>query len=454
MHIATLRPLVSRRPAAPLSGTIRVPGDKSISHRALMFGALAVGETHISGLLEGEDVLRTAAAMRALGAEVIQDGPGAWRVAGRGVGGLVEPADVLDMGNSGTAARLLAGILASHPFFSVMTGDASLRRRPMRRVTDPLAQCGARFASREGGRLPLAIEGAREALPIDYVVPVPSAQVKSALLLCGLNAPGITRIEEREATRDHSENMLRHFGATVTIQAAGHGRIIELHGQPELRAADVVVPGDPSSAAFPLAAALLVPGSSLRIDGVGLNPLRTGLFATLREMGAILRIDNARTEGGEPVGDIVAEYAALRGIEVPAGRAPSMIDEYPILAVVAACAVGTTRMRGLKELRVKESDRLSATAAMLSANGVRVTIEGDDLIVEGGGPPGGGPPGGGIVETHMDHRLAMSALVMGLASRDGVGIDDASFIDTSFPGFVDLINGIIGNGGAPALVAV
>ena len=458
MHNATSRPLVSRRPivsrrpAAPLSGTIRVPGDKSISHRALMFGALAVGETHISGLLEGEDVLRTAAAMRALGAEVIQDGPGAWRVAGRGVGGLVEPADVLDMGNSGTAARLLAGILASHPFFSVMTGDASLRRRPMRRVTDPLAQCGARFASREGGRLPLAIEGAREALPIDYVVPVPSAQVKSALLLCGLNAPGITRIEEREATRDHSENMLRHFGATVTIQAAGHGRIIELHGQPELRAADVVVPGDPSSAAFPLAAALLVPGSSLRIEGVGLNPLRTGLFATLREMGAVLRIDNARTEGGEPVGDIIAEYAALRGIEVPPERAPSMIDEYPILAVLAAAATGTTRMRGLKELRVKESDRLSATAAMLSANGVRVTIEGDDLIVEGGGIPSG-IRGGGVVETHMDHRLAMSALVMGLASRDGVAVDDASFIDTSFPGFVDLLNGAIGNGGAPALVA-
>ena len=446
MHTAALHPLVSRRPAAPLAGTIRVPGDKSISHRALMFGALAVGETHISGLLEGEDVMRTAAAMRALGAEIIQDGPGAWRVAGRGVGGLVEPADVLDMGNSGTAARLLAGILASHPFFAVLTGDASLRRRPMRRVTDPLGQCGARFASREGGRLPLAIEGAREALPIDYVVPVPSAQVKSALLLCGLNAPGITRIEEREATRDHSENMLRHFGATVRVEIAGHGRIIELQGQPELRAADVMVPGDPSSAAFPLVAALLVPGSSLRIEGVGLNPLRTGLFATLREMGAILRIENARTEGGEPVGDVVAEYAALRGIEVPAGRAPSMIDEYPILAVAAACASGTTRMRGLKELRVKESDRLAATAAMLSANGVRVTIEGDDLIVEGGGIPGGG-----TVETHMDHRLAMSALVMGLTSRDGVGVDDASFIDTSFPGFVDLINGAIGNGGVPAL---
>lgn len=413
-----------------------------------MFGALAVGETAISGLLEGEDVLRTAAAMRALGAEVVQDGPGAWRVAGRGVGGLVEPADVLDMGNSGTAARLLCGILASLPIFAVMTGDASLRRRPMRRVTEPLAMCGARFAGREGGRLPLAIEGAGEALPLEYRVPVPSAQVKSALLLCGLNAPGITRIEEPEATRDHSENMLRHFGAVVRVEAAGAGRVIELDGQPELRAADVVVPGDPSSAAFPLAAALLVPGSRLRIAGVGLNPLRTGLFATLREMGAVLAVENARTEGGEPVGDIVVEYVALRGIEVPAERAPSMIDEYPILAVVAACAVGTTRMRGLKELRVKESDRLSATAAMLAGNGVRVTIEGDDLIVEGGGIPGGGR-----VATHMDHRLAMSALVMGLASRDGVGVDDASFIDTSFPGFVGLINDAIGNGGAPALVA-
>ncbi len=448
MHNSSLRPLLSRRPAAPLTGTMRVPGDKSISHRALMFGALAVGETRISGLLEGEDVLRTAAAMRALGAEVVQEGPGAWRVAGRGIGGLQEPADVLDMGNSGTAARLLAGILASHPLFAVMTGDASLRRRPMRRVTDPLAQCGARFSSREGGRLPLAIEGARDALPIDYVVPVPSAQVKSALLLCGLNAPGITRVEEREATRDHSENMLRHFGATVRVDVAGHGRVIELEGQPELRAADVVVPGDPSSASFPLVAALLVPGSRLRIEGVGLNPLRTGLFTTLREMGALLAIENARTEGGEPVGDIVAEFASLRGIEVPPERAPSMIDEYPILAVVAAAASGTTRMRGLKELRVKESDRLSATAAMLAANGVKVVIEGDDLIVEGGGIPGGG-----LVETHMDHRLAMSALVMGLASRDGVAVDDASFIDTSFPGFVDLMNGAVGNGGVPALVA-
>src|ERR1700723_3541995 len=280
------RPLIACRPPAPLTGRIAVPGDKSISHRALMFGALAIGETRITGLLEGEDVLRTAAAMRALGAEVTHDADGTWRVAGRGIGGLIEPADVLDMGNSGTAARLLSGILASHPIFAVMTGDASLRRRPMRRVIDPLSACGARFTSREGGRLPLAVQGPREALPLEYRVPVPSAQVKSAVLLCGLNAPGITRVEEPEATRDHSENMLRHFGATVQVTLAGAGRIIQLHGQPELIAADVVVPGDPSSAAFPLVAALLVPGARLTITGVGLNPLRTGLLACLAEMGA------------------------------------------------------------------------------------------------------------------------------------------------------------------------
>ncbi len=445
-----LTPLRSTRPAAPLAGTITVPGDKSISHRALMFGALAVGETRISGLLEGEDVLRTAAAMCALGAEVVQDGPGSWRVSGRGVGGLVEPADVLDMGNSGTAARLLAGILASHPFYSVMTGDASLRRRPMRRVTDPLAACGARFASREGGRLPLSIEGAREALPLEYRVPVPSAQVKSALLLCGLNAAGITRIEEPEATRDHSENMLRHFGAEVTVETLGAGRIIALTGQPELRAADVVVPGDPSSAAFAVVAALLVPGSRVRVEGLGLNPLRCGLFTTLREMGADLKVENARTEGGEPVGDLVVSHGPLRAIDVPWERAPSMIDEYPVLAVAAAFATGTTRMLGLKELRVKESDRLTATAALLAANGVKVEIIGDDLIVHG---TGAAPQGGAMVETHMDHRLAMSALVLGLAARAPVAVDDASFIDTSFPGFVRLMNGLVGNGGTPAIIA-
>jgi 3-phosphoshikimate 1-carboxyvinyltransferase len=431
--------LVAHPSPAPLAGCLTVPGDKSISHRALMFGALAVGETRVTGLLEGEDVLRTAAAMRALGAEVARDGEGAWRVAGRGLGGLTEPADVLDMGNSGTAARLLCGILASHPVFAVMTGDESLRRRPMRRVTDPLAACGARFASREGGRLPLAVEGARDALPLDYRVPVPSAQVKSAVLLAGLNARGVTRVEEPEATRDHSENMLRHFGAAVRVETVGPGRVIELTGQPELAAADVAVPGDPSSAAFPLVAALLVPGSEVGVSGVGLNKLRAGLLATLAEMGADLTVANRREAGGEPVGDLTARHGALRGVDVPAERAPSMIDEYPILAVAAACAAGVTRMRGLRELRVKESDRLAATAALLAACGARAEIDGDDLIVHGTGRP---PPGGGRVVTHMDHRIAMSALVLGLAAEAPVAVDDARLIDTSFPGFASLMRGL------------
>ena len=439
MHDAALRPMISRRAAAPLAGRIAAPGDKSISHRALMFGALAIGETRISGLLTGEDVLRTAAAMRALGAEVTRDSDGTWRVAGRGIGGLTEPADVLDMGNSGTAARLLCGILASHPVFSVMTGDASLRGRPMRRVIDPLSATGATFWAREGGRLPLAIQGARDAMALDYRVPVPSAQVKSAILLAGLNAPGITRVEEPEATRDHTENMLRHFGATVSVQVNGSGRIVELHGQPELRSADVAVPGDPSSAAFPLVAALLVPGSKVTIPAVGLNPLRTGLFLCLEEMGASVTIRNRRIEGGEPVGDLDIAGGALTAIDVPAERAPSMIDEYPILAVAAACAAGTTRMRGLKELRVKESDRLAATAALLATNGVKVEIEGDDMIVHGTGQP---PAGGGTVATHMDHRIAMSALVLGIVAAAPVTVDDAGFIDTSFPDFIGLMNAI------------
>ncbi|MEO8713885.1 MAG: 3-phosphoshikimate 1-carboxyvinyltransferase, partial [Acetobacteraceae bacterium] len=403
--------------ASRLTGRIAVPGDKSISHRALMFGALAVGETRIGGLLEGEDVLRTAAAMRALGTEVARDPDGTWVVAGRGIGGLVEPDDVLDMGNSGTAARLLCGILASHPLFAVMTGDASLRRRPMRRVTDPLAACGARFAGRKGGRLPLAIEGTGEALPLDYRVPVPSAQVKSAVLLAGLNARGTTRVEEPEATRDHTENMLRHFGATVRVEAVGRGRLIELDGQPELLAADVAVPGDPSSAGFPLLAALLVPGSRIEVTGVGLNPLRTGLLTTLAEMGADITVANRRVAGGEEVGDLIARHGTLRGVDVPPERAPSMIDEYPILAVAAACAEGVSRMRGLRELRVKESDRLSATAAMLAACGARAETEGDDLIVHGTGRK---PAGGAVVTTHMDHRIAMSALILGLAAALGV----------------------------------
>ena len=436
-HIS--RPLQARRAAGPLRGTVRVPGDKSISHRALMFAGLAVGETRIEGLLEGEDVLCTAAAMGALGAEVMRDAPGRWRVAGRGIGGLVEPDGVLDMGNSGTAARLLCGILASHDLFAVMTGDASLRRRPMRRVTEPLAACGARFQSRAGGRLPLAIQGARDALPLEYTLPVASAQVKSALLLAGLNAPGWTRITEPEPTRDHSENMLRHFGAEVLVESHAQGRLVSLLGQPELVAADVMVPGDPSSAAFPLVAALLVQGSCVTVQGVGLNPLRTGLFTTLREMGADLVVTNERLEGGEPVGDVTATYNGLRGTDVPPDRAPSMIDEYPILAVAAACATGVTRMRGLRELRVKESDRLSATAALLTINGARVEIEGDDLIVHGGNQV---PAGGGLVETHMDHRIAMSALVLGLASERPVRVDDSAFIDTSFPGFAALMLGL------------
>ncbi len=433
-----LQPLASRRPNGPLSGDITVPGDKSISHRALMFAALAIGQTRITGLLEGEDVLRTAAAMRALGAELHREADGGWRVSGRGVGGLREPEDVLDMGNSGTAARLLCGVLATHDLFAVMTGDASLRRRPMRRVTEPLTASGARFESRDGGRLPLAIRGARDPMPLEYVLPVASAQVKSALLLAGLNAPGWTRVTEPHPTRDHTERMLRHFGAEVEVEQRNTGRVASVRGQPELRAADVVVPGDPSSAAFPLVAAAIVPGSSVTVRGVALNAARTGLLVTLGEMGAGLVIGNRRTEGGEDVGDITLTQAALRGIEVPAGRAPSMIDEYPVLAVAASAASGVTRMHGLAELRVKESDRLAATAAMLQGNGVRVEIEGDTLVVYGSGLP----LGGGLVATDMDHRLAMSALVLGLATREPVRIDDGSFIATSFPGFVDLMQGL------------
>ena len=435
-----MHPLSSRRADTPLSGSIVVPGDKSISHRALMFAGLAVGETVVTGLLEGEDVLRTAAAMRALGADLVREAAGRWRIAGRGIGGLREPDDVLDMGNSGTAARLLCGILASHDLFAVMTGDASLRRRPMRRVTDPLAQSGAVFSGREGGRLPLAIQGARSAMPLDYVLPVPSAQVKSAVLLAGLNAPGWTRVEEREATRDHTERMLRHFGAEVSVEPKGRGSVVMLRGQPELVAADVMVPGDPSSAAFVLAAAAVVPGSTVTVRGVALNAARTGLFTTLQEMGANLTIGNRRVEGGEDVGDVTILQTRLRAVDVPAERAPSMIDEYPVLAAVAASAVGVTRMHGLGELRVKESDRLTATAAMLSVNGVRVEIEDDTLVVYGQELP----PGGGLVMTQMDHRIAMSALVLGLNAAAPVRVDDSGFIATSFPGFVALMQGLGG----------
>ena len=438
-----VRPLTAY-PAGALSGAVRVPGDKSISHRALMFAALAVGHTRIEGLLEGEDVLRTAAAMRALGAR-IERRDQIWHVDGVGLGGLAEPNDVLDMGNSGTAARLLAGILASHPIFSVMTGDASLRRRPMRRVIDPLTACGAVFHAREGGRLPMAIVGARDAMPLDHRLQVASAQVKSALLLAGLNARGVTRIEEPVATRDHTENMLRHFGADILVEPilvephGSAGRIITLVGQPELRAADILVPADPSSAAFLHAAAILVAGSRVTVRGVGLNPLRTGFIQTLRDMGARVTVSAERLEGGEPVGDVQADYCTLSAVDVPPDRAPSMIDEYPILAVVCAHARGTSRLRGLGELRVKESDRLEGTAALLAANGVSVAIEGDDLLVHGTGEP---PPGGGAVSTLMDHRLAMSALVLGSSACEPVTVDDTAFIETSFPGFVALMNSL------------
>ncbi|AOX19167.1 3-phosphoshikimate 1-carboxyvinyltransferase [Kozakia baliensis] len=439
-HHASAAPLSVSRSSVPLSGTIAVPGDKSISHRALMLASLAEGRTTITGLLEGEDVLRTAQAMRALGAKITHEGE-KWIVEGRGVGALSEPEDVLDMGNSGTAARLLSGILSSHGITSIMTGDASLRSRPMRRVTVPLAENGSCFVTRKGERLPMAIVGSSQATPISYRLPVASAQVKSAILLAGLNAQGETRVEEPVATRDHTENMLRHFGVPVQIDKIPEGgRLISLTGPATLKARDVVVPGDPSSSAFPIVAALLVPNSEIVIVGVGLNVLRTGLFATLREMGAVLLVENERIEGGEPVGDLRVKASALHGVDVPPERAPSMIDEYPVLAVACAFANGSSRLRGLEELRVKESDRLSATVALLVANGVSVRVEGDDMIIDG--RDSNKPIGGGTVETKMDHRLAMSAIVLGLAADLPVHVDDTAFIDTSFPGFVSLMNGL------------
>jgi 3-phosphoshikimate 1-carboxyvinyltransferase len=428
-------PLIARR-SGPLRGRARVPGDKSISHRSLIFGALAVGESRITGLLEGEDVINTAKAMQALGAHVQRTGAGAWSVHGVGVAGFAAPSGGLDFGNSGTGCRLVMGAVAGCPIGATFDGDASLRKRPMRRILEPLERMGARVRdAADGGRLPVRLEGARDPIPIVYESPVPSAQLKSAILLAGLAAPGETSVIETEATRDHTERMLSHFGATVRIEPHGpHGRRITLVGQPELSPASVAVPADPSSAAFPLVAALIAPGSELILEGVMTNPLRTGLFQTLREMGAVLEILDIRNEG-EEVADLRITPGALRGVEVPPERAPAMIDEYPVLAVAAAFAEGTTRMRGLKELRVKESDRLAATAEMLRVNGIEVEIEGDDLIVHGRGRV----RGGGTVTTHMDHRIAMSALVMGLAAEQPVGVDDAAFIATSFPDFVPLM---------------
>lgn len=408
-----------------------------------MLGSLAVGETRIEGLLEGEDVLRTADAMRAMGAEVERTAPGSWRVAGVGVGGLAEPEDVLDMGNAGTGARLLMGVLAGHDMTAFLTGDASLRSRPMGRVATPLAEMGARILARDGCRLPLAVVGAADPMPLEYRLPVPSAQVKSAILLAGLSAPGETCVIEPEPTRDHTERMLRHFGGTVRMESDAAGaRRVTLLGQPELSAADVVVPRDISSAAFPIVAALIVRNAEVVLPGIGLNPHRNGLLETLIEMGASLDERNPRDVAGEPVADLVVRSGPLRGVTVPAERAPSMIDEYPILAVAAAFAVGETRMCGLSELRVKESDRLAAIADGLRANGVEVAIEGDDLIVTGRGEQ---PKGGGLVEARHDHRIAMSFLVMGMGAQEAVSLDDMSPVDTSFPGFADLMNGLGGN---------
>lgn len=438
-HSDQTRPLQSRA-SGPLTGKVRVPGDKSISHRALILGALAVGQTRISGLLEGEDVLNTAKSMQALGARVKRTGDFTWTVNGVGVAGFAEPKAPLDFGNSGTGCRLVMGAVAGCPISAVFDGDASLRSRPMRRILDPLEKIGAKVVSGgESGRLPLTLQGARDPLPIIYKTPVASAQIKSAVLLAGLAAPGTTTVIETEASRDHTELMLKHFGADITsVQEGQHGRRIMLVGQPELHGATVVVPADPSSAAFPIVAALIVEGSDIVLTDVMTNPLRTGLFTTLREMGASIEESEVRGDAGEPMAKLRVRASKLRGIEVPPERAPSMIDEYLVLAVAASCAEGTTIMRGLHELRVKESDRLEATAAMLRVNGVKVEVSGDDLIVEGRGHV----PGGGTVATHMDHRIAMSALVMGCASDQPVTVDDTAFIATSFPDFIPMMRSL------------
>lgn len=426
-------------PSQGLSGQVRVPGDKSVSHRSLILGALSVGETRISGLLEGEDVLNTAKACGQLGAKVERLGDGEWRVEGVGVGGFTAPAEALDFGNSGTGVRLMMGAVAGTPISAEFDGDASLRKRPMRRVLDPLTAMGVEVVeAADGGRLPLRLRGLAALSAFTYETPVPSAQVKSAVLLAGLAAEGETVVREREATRDHTERMLTHFGADVRVEPFGdHGRTITLTGRPALKGAPVVVPSDPSSAAFPLVAAVLVPGSDIVITDMMMNPLRIGLVTTLLEMGADITILAERTEGGERVADLRVRHSRLKGVEVPPERAPAMIDEYPILAVAAAFAQGRTIMRGLSELRVKESDRLAAVADGLKACGIAHEVQGDDLIVEGGPVRGGGP-----VATHMDHRIAMAFLVLGFASVEGVEIDDTTFIATSFPTFMPMMRGL------------
>ena len=424
--------------APPLSGSVTVPGDKSISHRSLMLSALSVGESRVEGLLEGEDVLATAAAMRAMGAQINRESDGIWHIKGVGVGGLLQPQTALDMGNSGTSTRLLMGLIASHAITATFTGDASLSKRPMGRVTEPLSRMGASFTSSPGDRLPLTMRGACPAVPLDYRLPVASAQVKSAILLAGLNTPGVTRVIEPIPTRDHSERMLRGFGAELEVEVEADGtRIITLRGEAELRPQTIAVPGDPSSAAFPVVAALLVPGSKVTIGNVGLNATRAGLIDLLREMGGNIVIDNPREVGGEPVGDIVVTASDLKGIEPDPARAPSMIDEYPVAFIAAAFAEGRSIFRGLEELRVKESDRITTMAEGLRAIGVTVEELDDGIIIEGTG--GALLPGGGPIATKLDHRIAMSFAVAGLISKSGVTIDDMRPVATSFPGFTALL---------------
>lgn len=440
MSVKTVHPAVSH--GASLRGQVAVPGDKSISHRALILGALSVGESTIHGLLEGADVLATAQALRAYGAEIRRGADAVWRINGVGVGGLMAPPDILDLGNSGTGVRLLLGLAAAHGVTSIFTGDASLRQRPMERVITPLQRMGASFEASRGGRLPITVIGTNQAAPIEYRLPVPSAQIKSAILLAGLNAPGCTVVIEPRPSRDHTEHLLRHFGAEVTINSDDDGaRRICLTGRPELQPQSVRVPGDPSSAAFPIMAALLVPGSEVTVTGVGLNPLRTALLDTLRDMGAQITERNRRQDQGEPIADLVVRAGPLRGIEVPSERAPAMIDEYPILAAAAAFASGRTVMRGIGELRVKESDRISAMANGLGALGVQVEELADGLIVHG--HDGAAPARNGIcIDTEMDHRIAMSFLVYGLAAQGPVQVAGCEMIDTSFPGFIDLMTGL------------
>ncbi len=439
MHATQNNPQSATAHAAEgLRGTTHVPGDKSISHRALMLASQALGTTRIHGLLEGEDVLRTATALGQCGVPIVKIGD-VWEVSGRGIGGLHEPSDILDMGNAGTASRLMMGLLAPYDYTVHFTGDESLKKRPMKRVMTPLEHIGASFMAREGGRLPLAMKGTATPMPITYELPVASAQVKSAVLLAGLNTPGTTTVIEREATRDHTERMLRFFGVKIEAAKAGDGATtITLTGQPEQKPLDreLLVPADPSSAAFPIVAALIVPNSEVTVTNVCLNPLRTGLFDVLKLMGADITISNRREVGGEPVGDITARSSQLREVDVPAHIAPSMIDEYPILAVAAACASGKSVMRGLSELRVKESDRLAAIIAGLRANGIEAMEDGDDLIVYG---KAGRPPGGGTVTTHYDHRIAMSFLILGLVAKEPVKVDDIRAIATSFPSFMTLM---------------